>query len=1344
MEKEVIITCAGIAIVANNTGRVLMLQRALEDGDPASGKWEFPGGKLENSEDPLEAAKREWKEETGSLIPKGKFDGSWVSDNGIYKLFIYRIENESDLDINMDHEDRRVLNPDDPDGDQIEVVAWWKIEDLFSNPALREEARATDWGLLNKELKKENKRPMSPLSFSSFAFSTEQILALVNLTLIEDDNIHYHFDPETQFYNQCHSEADGKFCSGPDSGVSGRTILRDSDGSPTKKEVPQKRGKLGASLVDPHENTREVDGIRGYDKKSGKPVPGTDAYLEAHNITPDIFERRPYIKYEASKEDEALNTAFPKDDFTEGKNYSKPHRLFVGTAEDTDPKQTGGYIMYKHEVPDSPHGEIFPQIRPNAPVVTDKGKRAKAKTVLDNANKRLDVLEKTTPEQFIKERRAEVRRAKIDLTRAEKATPEMVKAEATKSYDAAKEKYKRVKANTDDPDTLDLARKELGSEKRVYEKTIKNANKENFKDALLETKTLQVRSAENQLKNAITNPEGSLNRAISRQRGLIKRDENAYEKTAAKYLFTPGVTSARIDMNQDPQNVKNLVNGKGRIYLAMEGSIKNDAILTSIRKEDPTATVVNVPSVTLWQQKNLAPEIPTETAWFADKYAGGRDVILIPDADGVKNNAVMSQAKALKSALLQNGAGQVYLATPPLKAGTKQIDKFLLPSGKGEERKGIDDHLGAGRGTLGQLQYRTFTEYPNYDLKSYTLEGGAKGVEKMNAGARPNAEHILAAISGLVEDKGIATIPLKTLNQTAGFRKSQKTSSRDAMNTLERLGIIKIEWVYDRKALGRYERVLNPEMSEHRKDELVSQGVIKEPHIYKKHVEVSFDEAPVISILKPEYIIRADRVHTGALSELPDWKPPKTFNGWTSSVDGRPDSTGIAAKQVTAHEKFIKKNTEARAKAATPTVTKGKTTKERLAEKTAPSGRRLVRTEEGAKRYGVAVGQPIPLSAIVTHMVLLSSVLTEEELIEFYNQCHGEDGKFCEGVDGPGRTRDNTVSGKFLGQHGNIHTVADAGLVGTVEVDGIKARAVYETYTKNGDAIRLYDKSGNVGGYKDELLETQAKMHELYPLDPPRNIVVTEPDGLFRNSEVQKDTFAIVYGNEPNTYINSDMLGVDLKNYSDGFQMPSAKTGNTKDMSYLVEHEYGHHLDFAKHSNKGFSYDEHPMYDNPAFHNHLSRYGSSDSRGIEGYAETFAEWNHSEGKTQNPAAIAMARYEGWPGANSLRSSGEIISLVSQALISLAESIKAGTDKSFEDINSDMPSPIGKGIIAIDSLTEDGPKVVGSFKTVKPTIAEIARADGILRQVYIELGLDYPEDLVEHVADELGSKDQGAY
>lgn len=143
------IIAAGLAVKATDTGRVLLLQRSLDPEDPASGTWEFPGGKLEPNEDPFAAAVREWQEEVGCQLPHGRVAGSWMSPNGVYKGFVYLVEQESAVSCNLDSEDRHVLNPDDPDGDMIEVVAWWNPAQLPGMSALRPEAKTgTDWELL--------------------------------------------------------------------------------------------------------------------------------------------------------------------------------------------------------------------------------------------------------------------------------------------------------------------------------------------------------------------------------------------------------------------------------------------------------------------------------------------------------------------------------------------------------------------------------------------------------------------------------------------------------------------------------------------------------------------------------------------------------------------------------------------------------------------------------------------------------------------------------------------------------------------------------------------------------------------------------------------------------------------------------------------------------------------------------------------------------------------------------------------------------------------------------------------------------------------------------------------
>lgn len=144
---------AGLAVKAQDTGRVLLIQRSNADpDDPAAGTWEFPGGHLEEDEPPLYAAMREWEEETGAELPLGQVIGTWVSPDGVYQGFIYQVPSEAEVDVNLDYDRRSVLNPDDPDGDAVEVAAWWDPAHLIGNPSLRKECREmTDWELFFEE-----------------------------------------------------------------------------------------------------------------------------------------------------------------------------------------------------------------------------------------------------------------------------------------------------------------------------------------------------------------------------------------------------------------------------------------------------------------------------------------------------------------------------------------------------------------------------------------------------------------------------------------------------------------------------------------------------------------------------------------------------------------------------------------------------------------------------------------------------------------------------------------------------------------------------------------------------------------------------------------------------------------------------------------------------------------------------------------------------------------------------------------------------------------------------------------------------------------------------------------
>ncbi|RZU28321.1 HK97 family phage prohead protease [Streptomyces sp. BK022] len=143
------IKVAGLTVKAADTSRILLIQRALDPEDPAAGTWEFPGGHLEDGENPLAAALREWQEETGSELPAdASVVGSWTAPNGKYRGFVVVVPSEQSVPINRPAAERPLANPDDPKGDSPEVTAWWPLHALPDMPLLRPACRDTPWALL--------------------------------------------------------------------------------------------------------------------------------------------------------------------------------------------------------------------------------------------------------------------------------------------------------------------------------------------------------------------------------------------------------------------------------------------------------------------------------------------------------------------------------------------------------------------------------------------------------------------------------------------------------------------------------------------------------------------------------------------------------------------------------------------------------------------------------------------------------------------------------------------------------------------------------------------------------------------------------------------------------------------------------------------------------------------------------------------------------------------------------------------------------------------------------------------------------------------------------------------
>lgn len=67
------------ALVLDSEGRVLLARRAWE---PHAGKWDLPGGFLDEAEHPLDALRRELLEETALVVEPLEFVGVWIDRYG--------------------------------------------------------------------------------------------------------------------------------------------------------------------------------------------------------------------------------------------------------------------------------------------------------------------------------------------------------------------------------------------------------------------------------------------------------------------------------------------------------------------------------------------------------------------------------------------------------------------------------------------------------------------------------------------------------------------------------------------------------------------------------------------------------------------------------------------------------------------------------------------------------------------------------------------------------------------------------------------------------------------------------------------------------------------------------------------------------------------------------------------------------------------------------------------------------------------------------------------------------------------------------------------------------------
>jgi mutator protein MutT len=703
-----------------------------------------------------------------------------------------------------------------------------------------------------------------------------------------------HLIPETEeFYNKNHGR-DGRFTSGSGGGAIRASESKGKNRSEEDELEDDLNKTFGKDTVkriraeghDPKDyNFKDKDG-----KLTGKPLPGSDSWKKAHGIDKSVYEGRPTKRF-SGPNDPIIDEVYKDVKDPSQKRFTK------GKVANQSP----GFIMVRKPLPgadDAGFGPIPPQARPDNKVVIDQRGRARKKNELAKAEKRVETLKDYTGQDIVAEREARVARLKKDLRQAKALDKADITAAPKAKLDKADKALKQAEKSGDE-EAIGVAKRNRKIAESEYKEASKKGNLIDSGDRTRAARIIEqeLSGAEKSLARAKADPDKALKNARESADNQVVRKQAALEKTAVKYAFPPGEGSAsRMEAHQDPQNIKNLTEGKGRVYFVMEGQIKADAVLSQVKKEDPKAAVVSVPSVTAWNEK--------EVAWATDKYFKGRDVILIPDADGVSNDAVVKQAKTLQGRMLNGGAGSVTVASPPLvrnKRGGLEVEDIWYPTGVKDGRKGVDDHIGLGHGTLGDLTFND-SPRPKFDLSKET------GTKKLRSNSVANAETTLEALSDLSGERGAGRISKKTIAKTTGLPES---SVNDALKTLEKKGYIKRYDIFDQNALANGRREPTMEYDEIKR--VTKKAGVKVPDLDTKFVfnDDIHETAPIYEIVDNRFISK-----TG---------PSKTL---ASQFKGLQQSD------------------------------------------------RIVRTPEGAARYGVPVGSPLPGAVVAGGFIQLATMVT--------------------------------------------------------------------------------------------------------------------------------------------------------------------------------------------------------------------------------------------------------------------------------------------------------------------------------------------------------------------------------
>jgi ADP-ribose pyrophosphatase YjhB (NUDIX family) len=106
------------ALVEGEDGRLLLARRAH---DPFKGRWDIPGGFLEEGEHPLDGLRRELREETGLEVEPRDFLGAWMDR--------YGGDSTAEATLNL-YWTARVLGGEPEAADDVDELGWFDRDEL--------------------------------------------------------------------------------------------------------------------------------------------------------------------------------------------------------------------------------------------------------------------------------------------------------------------------------------------------------------------------------------------------------------------------------------------------------------------------------------------------------------------------------------------------------------------------------------------------------------------------------------------------------------------------------------------------------------------------------------------------------------------------------------------------------------------------------------------------------------------------------------------------------------------------------------------------------------------------------------------------------------------------------------------------------------------------------------------------------------------------------------------------------------------------------------------------------------------------------------------------------------